>query len=39
MSFPINYPVVDGPGRLTEICTFRKSGNLEEEVRSIASPF
>ncbi|ERS96914.1 uncharacterized protein SPSK_02738 [Sporothrix schenckii 1099-18] len=23
MAFPISYPVVDGPGRLTEICTFR----------------
>lgn len=37
MSFPINYPVVDGPGRLIEICTFRKSGIPEEEVRGIGS--
>ena len=25
MPFPVVYPKVDGPGRLTELCTFRKS--------------
>ncbi|CAK7229749.1 hypothetical protein SCUCBS95973_007333 [Sporothrix curviconia] len=31
MSFPITYPVVDGPGRLSEICTFRKAAIPKEE--------
>ncbi|CAK7237600.1 hypothetical protein SBRCBS47491_010037 [Sporothrix bragantina] len=35
MSFPITYPVVDGPGRLSEICTFRKSAISQEEFDSI----
>ncbi|CAK7201578.1 hypothetical protein SEUCBS139899_004284 [Sporothrix eucalyptigena] len=35
MSFPITYPAVDGPGRLTEICTFRKSAISKEEFDTV----
>jgi hypothetical protein len=32
MSLPIIFPKVDGPGRLTEICSFRRSGISTERV-------
>lgn len=38
MPFPVVYPEAVGPGRLTEIASFRKSNISEDEVR-IASRY
>lgn len=35
MPFPIVYPKQDGPGRLLELCTFRKSSLPDKEWNEI----
>ncbi|OQU94915.1 hypothetical protein CLAIMM_01197 [Cladophialophora immunda] len=37
MSLPIQYPAISGPGRLLEICSFRKSDILESKFQEIFS--
>lgn len=35
MALPITFPNVEGPGRLTEVVSFRKANISDEEVRRI----
>lgn len=36
MALPITFPNVEGPGRLTEVVSFRKENISDEEVRRIS---